>query len=100
MAYVAGLDWGGATHAVCVIDKGSGAVMDRFEAVHDRKGLAEMVRRLARLAPPADLAISIERPSGLIVEVLVEAGHPVVPVHPNAVKAARARRRARTGCGS
>jgi len=97
MAHVVGLDWGGTSHAVCVIDKESGAVVDRFEAVHDRKGLAEMIRRLARVAPSADLPVSIERPSGLIVDVLVEAGHPVVPIHPNAVKAARPRYRAAGG---
>jgi len=97
MAHVVGLDWGGTSHAVCVIDKESGAVVDRFEAVHDRKGLAEMIRRLARVAPSADLPVSIERPSGLIVDVLVEAGHSVVPIHPNAVKAARPRYRAAGG---
>ena len=97
MAHVAGLDWGGASHAVCVIDRESGSVVDRFEAVHDRKGLAEMMRRLARVAPPEEMPVSIERPSGLIVDVLVEAGHPVVPIHPNAVKAARPRYRAAGG---
>lgn len=28
MAFVVGLDWGGALHAVCVIDRESGAVAD------------------------------------------------------------------------
>lgn len=32
MAFVAGLDWGGALHAVCVIDRDTGAVAERFEA--------------------------------------------------------------------
>ena len=34
---------------------------------------------------------AIERPSGLIVDALVEAGHTVVPIHPNVVKACRPR---------
>jgi transposase len=94
MAFVAGLDWGGASHAVWVIDSDSGAVAERFEARHDAEGLRVLVRRLARLGEVAALPVAIERPSGLIVDVLVEAGHPVVPIHPNAVKAARPRYRA------
>lgn len=88
-----GLDWGGAVHAVCVIDRASGAVADRFEARHDAAGLWELRRRLARFGEAADLPVAIERPSGLLVDTLVAAGHPVVPIHPNAVKAARPRYR-------
>ena len=86
----AGLDWAVHTHAVCVIDA-AGAVRDRFEIAHDRAGLAELMRRLARFG--ADVRIAIERPSGLIVDALVEAGHQVFPIHPNAVKASRPRYR-------
>ena len=93
MAFTVGLDWGGAVHAVCVIDMGSGAVADRFEASHDAAGLCELRRRLARFGEAVDLPVAIERPSGLIVDALVAAGHPVVPIHPNVVKAARPRYR-------
>jgi transposase len=93
MTFVAGLDWGGASHAVCIIDSDSGAVAERFEAAHDADGLRALVRRLARRGDAALLPVAIERPSGLIVDLLVEAGHPVVPIHPNAVKAARPRYR-------
>jgi len=93
MAFVGGLDWGGAAHAICVVDAQTGAVSERFEARHDAAGLREIVRRLGRWGPPGDLAVAIERPSGLIVDALVAAGHPVVPIHPNAVKAARPRYR-------
>jgi transposase len=86
----AGLDWAVHTHAVCIIDA-SGAVRDRFEVAHDRQGLAELMRRLARFG--ASVRIAIERPSGLIVDALVEAGHQVFPIHPNAVKASRPRYR-------
>ena len=94
MAFVIGLDWGGAGHPVCVIDKESGAVVDRFEARHDAAGLREMTRRFARRGAATDLPVAIERPSGLIVDALVAAGHPVAPIHPNAVKASRPRYRA------
>ena len=93
MPYFGGLDWGGAGHAVCVVDE-AGAVVLRVEITHDAVGLAELGRSLARLAPAPDIPIAIERPTGLIVDVLVEAGHPVVPIHPNVVKACRPRYRA------
>ena len=86
----AGLDWAVHTHAVCIIDA-SGAVRDHFEIPHDRQGLAELMRRLARFG--ASVRIAIERPSGLIVDALLEAGHQVFPIHPNAVKASRPRYR-------
>lgn len=38
MPYTIGLDWGGTTHAVCVMD-GNGAVAQRFEEL--RRKLAE-----------------------------------------------------------
>jgi len=86
----AGLDWAVHTHAVCVIDA-TGGVLERFEVTHDRDGLAELMRRLARFG--GHVRIAIERPSGLIVDALVEAGHHVFPIHPNAVKASRPRYR-------
>jgi transposase len=88
-----GIDWASQTHAVCVIDE-QGAVVDRFEVSHDAKGLAELRRRLARHGTPSELSIAIERPSGLLVDALVEAGHSVVPIHPNVVAASRSRYRA------
>lgn len=85
-----GLDWAVQTHAVCVIDA-VGSVVDRFEVTHDSNGLAELMRRLARWSERVPIAI--ERPSGLIVDALVDAGHRVFPIHPNAVKASRPRYR-------
>lgn len=94
MAFVIGLDWGGTAHAVCILDKETGVVVDRFEARHDAAGLRDMARRLARRGAPDEMPVAVERPSGLIVDALVAAGHPVVPIHPNAVKASRPRYRA------
>ena len=96
MRYFGGLDWGGAGHAVCVVDA-TGTVLLSLEIRHDAAGLAELRRRLAKLAPAGTLPIAIERPTGLIVDALVEAGHPVVPIHPNVVKACRPRYRAAGG---
>lgn len=96
MPFFAGLDWGGAAHALCIIDA-AGAVLARLEVRHDAAGLAEMLARLRRIAPAAELPIAIERPSGLLVDTLVAAGHPVVPIHPNVVRACRPRYRAAGG---
>jgi len=90
------LDWGTTAHAVCVVD-GTGKVIARIEARHDAAGLADLLTRLHKLAPPAELPIAIERPSGLIVDALIEAGHPVIPIHPNVLKACRPRYRAAGG---
>lgn len=97
MAYCGGLDWGSAEHGVCIIEHDSGKVAAQFPVPHDAAGIADLMRRLARLGPPADLPIAIERPSGLIVDALVAAGHPLVPIHPNVVKASRPRYRAAGG---
>ncbi|HZN38386.1 MAG TPA: IS110 family transposase [Planctomycetota bacterium] len=96
MQLFAGCDWGGEAHAVSVIDEG-GAVRWKGTVGHDAEGLAKMVRQLAKLGTPADLPIAIERPTGLLVDTLVEAGHPIVPLHPNVVKACRPRYRAAGG---
>jgi transposase len=89
----AGLDWASRDHAVCVLDA-SGAVRDRFEVTHDAAGLRELVARLRRSAStPRQLPVAIERPSGLVVDALIEAGFTVVPIHPNVVKATRPRYR-------
>ena len=90
MTFFVGLDWASPEHAVCVIDD-TGRVDWQGSAEHSAAGLAELLRRLARFGPPASLPVAIERPSGLVVDTLMEAGHPVVPIHPNALKASRPR---------
>src|SRR5438445_9936385 len=87
--FFAGLDWASRTHAVCVIDE-HGSVRERLDVAHDGEGLAALQRRLHHWHSPP---IAIERPSGLLVDTLVEAGFTVVPIHPNAVKATRPRYR-------
>jgi transposase len=89
----AGLDWASRTHAVCVIDE-RGSVQLQFEINHDASGLAELCRRLRSAGVTA---VAIERPSGLIVDALLEAGFAVVPIHPNVVKATRPRYRSHGG---
>lgn len=87
--FFAGLDWASQSHAVCVIDA-QGSVRERLEVAHNAAGLADLLRRLKHWHCPP---VAIERPSGLVVDTLVEAGMTVVPIHPNAVKATRPRYR-------
>ncbi len=87
--FFAGLDWASQIHVVCIIDE-QGQVHERFEVAHDAAGLAGLLQRLEHWGRPP---IAIERPSGLVVDTLVEAGLTVVPIHPNAVKATRPRYR-------
>lgn len=96
MPYSAGLDWARDDHAVCVLDERA-QVQLRCTVAHSADGLAGLTRQLRRLADPADLPIAVERPSGLLVDTLVEAGFPVVPIHPNALKASRPRYSAAQG---
>lgn len=80
-----GIDWAAASHAVCVLDA-AGRRVATFTVEHSAAGLARLVTRLAHLGEAADMPVAIERPNGTLVDALLEAGHPVVPVKPNAIK--------------
>jgi transposase len=90
MRFFVGIDWASQVHAVCVIDE-TARVQWQASVEHSAAGLAELVRQLRRFPPAAALPIAIERPSGVLVDTLVEAGFQVVPIHPNALKASRPR---------
>src|ERR671931_412582 len=90
MSLFVGIDWAARSHELCVVDE-AGAIAFRFGFAHSERGISAAFARLAELAPANELPVAIERPSGLLVERLLEAGHPVVPVHPNAFAAARGR---------
>jgi transposase len=87
-AYYVGIDWGSAEHAVCVLTE-AGRVKTEFAVTHTAAGFADLVRRLGRLGAAEDIPVAIERPDGRLVDLLLEAGHPVVPVKSNAIKAWR-----------
>jgi transposase len=85
-----GWDWASRGHAVALLDE-DGRVVDRWTLEHSQEGLAGALRRLARHGPPGELPVAIERPGGVVVELLLDAGHPVVPIHAGAFHAARPR---------
>ncbi len=80
-----GLDWAAAAHAVCVLSA-VGKVLAQFMVDHTAEGIAMLVRKLAKYGDPTEIHIGIERPNGRLVDLLLEAGHPVIPVSPNAIK--------------
>ena len=83
--FFTGIDWATETHAVCVTDAG-GKITAEFTIEHSADGIAGLVRRLARYGEAGVMPVAIERPDGRLVDLLLEAGHPVVPVSPNAIK--------------
>jgi hypothetical protein len=88
--FFVGIDWASRAHELCAVDE-QGAVVGRFGFSHSERGIATALARLAQLAPPSELPVAIERPDGLLVDRLLEAGHEVVPIHANAFHAARPR---------
>ena len=89
MNYI-GWDWASGSHHVTMIDA-AGGIVDRWAFTHTEAGLLAAVQRMARHGSPAEQPVIIERPTGLVVDRLLGAGHPVVPVHPNSFHAARPR---------
>ena len=89
----AGIDWASGTHDVLVAEQDGDEVL-AGTFVHDEKGLSALCRTLVRL--DVEL-VAIERPDGLLVERLLDAGLRVLPLHPNKVAAARHRFRVSGG---
>jgi transposase len=83
--FFTGIDWAAQTHAVCVMDAG-GKIAAEFMIEHSADGIALLTGRLARYGEARLMPVAIERPNGRLVDLLLEAGHPVVPVSPNAIK--------------
>jgi transposase len=88
MLMFVGIDWALTEHAVCVLDQAGGTVR-AFRIPHSAAGFNDLVARLRRLGAPAGLPVALERPDGRLVDRLLEAGHPVVPVRAGAIKAWR-----------
>jgi transposase len=89
----AGIDWASETHRVCVVDENGSALVDR-ELCHDAAGLSALIALLRR--HQVEL-VAIERPDGILIEKLLDAGLQVLAIHPNQVHAARPRFRAAGG---
>jgi transposase len=89
----AGVDWAAEKHDVIVQDA-AGEELLAATFAHDEDGLRSLCRQLVRLNVTL---VAIERPDGLLVERLLDAGLRLLPLHPNQVAATRARFRAAGG---
>jgi transposase len=85
-----GWDWASEAHDITVVDA-AGKVIDRWAPTHDEQGITASLHRLASHGDPAGLAVAIEATHSLVIDRLLAAGHPVVPIHPNAFHATRPR---------
>ena len=93
MSNYAGVDWASEKHDVLVCDE-AGEELLAASFAHDEAGLRSLCRQLLRLKVEL---VAIERPDGLLVERLLDAGLRLLPLHPNQVAATRARFRAAGG---
>jgi hypothetical protein len=83
----AGIDWASEEHAVCVVDQ-HGRVLAQRTVGHDEPGLRALIELLRAHRVER---VTLERPDGLLVDRVIDAGLVVMAIHPNQVKAARAR---------
>lgn len=93
MGAYGGVDWAKDEHAVLVEDERGEPLAERVFA-HDEEGISALCRLLL---DHGVARVAVERPDGLLVERLLDAGLCVLALHPNQVKAARARFRAQGG---
>ena len=89
----AGVDWASEKHDLLVADETGEAILAATFA-HDERGLVALCNALVRLKVQL---VAIERPDGLLIERLLDAGLRVMAIHPNQVAAARPRFRAAGG---
>jgi transposase len=87
METFAGIDWASEEHALCVVDEDGRALEGEMHA-HEESGIRELVSRMHALGVTR---VAIERPDGVLVDRLLEAGFTVLPIHPNKLKATRPR---------
>ena len=75
----AGIDWASEEHAVCVVDE-HGRIKEGSRYAHDERGISSLCTRLLKLGVTL---VAIERPDGLLIERLLDAGLRVIAAHPN-----------------
>jgi transposase len=93
MSNCAGVDWASDKHDVLVADAAGGELLAATYP-HTEAGIDALGKALVRLHVQR---VAIERPDGLLVDRLLDAGLRVLALHPNQVAAARDRFRAAGG---
>ncbi len=81
--FFAGIDWGSASHQVCVIDQ-DGFIVGERAFDHTGKGLCEMAEWILRISETTtdNVGVSIEVTHGPVVESLLERGFFVCSINP------------------
>ena len=82
-AWFLGIDWGGEKHHLCLVNArgeicGTRSVEHTAACVHD----ALQWVRATTAAAPAEIAVGLETPRGVLVDTLIEQGFPVFAVNP------------------
>ena len=75
----AGVDWASEKHDVLIADETGERILAATFA-HDEAGVQGLCRALVRHEVTL---VAIERPDGLLVERLLDAGLRILPLHPN-----------------
>jgi transposase len=86
-----GFDWAKAKHQVVMVDR-QGAILLDLEFAETAEGWADFRRKMAALAPPAQIGAAVETRCGPAVERLLEAGVTVFPLNPKAAQRYRDRK--------
>jgi transposase len=87
----AGIDWAKDEHAICVLEATTGRKILEGRFAHQEGAINELCGSLVEMGVER---VAIERPEGVLVERVLEAGIVVIAIHPNQLKASRPRFRA------
>jgi transposase len=82
-AWLVGIDWGGAAHELCVLDR-QGQIHGTRTVTHAAAAVHEAVQWIMAQtgAEPAAIAVGIETPRGALVDTLIEQGFAVFALNP------------------
>jgi hypothetical protein len=87
----AGIDWAKDEHALCVVEAKGPKILLEGRFAHDEGGIEKLCSSLVQMGVER---VAIERPEGILVERVLDAGITVLAIHPNQLKASRPRFRA------
>lgn len=82
-AWLVGIDWGSAEHALC-LREADGTVVGTRRVPHEARAIHDAVQWLRQQtqAVPAAIAVAIETPRGVLVDTLLEQGFAVFALNP------------------
>jgi transposase len=89
-----GIDWAEAEHAACLLDA-TGAVRQRLKVPHTAAGVRRLHAAIAgQESQSGKVLVAIERPDGLLVDAMLDAGYQLYALNPKHVERYRDRTRA------